>query len=780
MRRFLFRSFQLLLVLLLAFAGWSGWYASSHGFTRRWRGLVSRELRQRGVDVYVHRLTLDPFHGLVAREVRVMDSAHPDKVFAVIDRATLDINYGNLWRGGLALNAVELRNADLSLPLDPDDPDSERIEISRLNARLLLPPHEWYLSEADAMVCGVRISARGRLINPEALRSPESKKENPANREGLSALMEQLRSLHSEAGPPRVEIAFNGDLADPRSIFAEATVWGQQIRRGSYRIQNAFAALTFRNGVLDLKRCVISDTRGALEASGSCDTSTGAATLQVRSTLDLQALAHSLPVPHLLDEWVFYSPPLIEFSAEGNVNAPAAAKVIGRVALDKFAAKSAVFDSAGAEFSWADGRWYLRNAALRNRTGELSLNALCTPGDFRAALRSTLNPNTLRPFFSGKAAEMLGEIDFAQAPTLDLRVTGAAPDIAQCSARGEIRLGRTRIRGAPLNAARAKIAFQNKTLSYEDFRVERDEGAATGALFSYDFGRHEVRLKDVRAKLRPFDVMTWIDRELAGHVAPYRFKAAPSVVVNGVVGTENARDTRLELLVDAPGGMDYVFLKKTLSFPKISGKLLFVGRELRLSDLAASLYGGRLRGGAEISLARETPGYTARVAAENVDFASVTKLYFNYESSHGLLNGGFDFRGKNSDARTLSGRGDVSVVEGNVFAIPVLGPFSAILNSIVPGMGYNVAHRASCSFEMRDGAITTRDFVVKGQGFSMIGDGTLFFVDDKMDFNIRLNAQGLPGVLLFPVSKLFEYTSDGSLSKPAWRLKRLPTLGPAR
>ena len=37
-------------------------------------------------------------------------------------------------------------------------------------------------------------------------------------------------------------------------------------------------------------------------------------------------------------------------------------------------------------------------------------------------------------------------------------------------------------------------------------------------------------------------------------------------------------------------------------------------------------------------------------------------------------------------------------------------------------------------------------------------------------------AQGLPGVLLFPVSKLFEYTADQKLSKPIWRPKIVPRL----
>jgi len=58
----------------------------------------------------------------------------------------------------------------------------------------------------------------------------------------------------------------------------------------------------------------------------------------------------------------------------------------------------------------------------------------------------------------------------------------------------------------------------------------------------------------------------------------------------------------------------------------------------------------------------------------------------------------------------------------------------------------------------------------------MLGGGKLFFLDDKMDFDARINARGLPGVLLFPVSKLFEYTATDSLSKPNWRPKIVPRL----
>ena len=103
-----------------------------------------------------------------------------------------------------------------------------------------------------------------------------------------------------------------------------------------------------------------------------------------------------------------------------------------------------------------------------------------------------------------------------------------------------------------------------------------------------------------------------------------------------------------------------------------------------------------------------------------------------------------------------------------------------ILNSIVPGMGYNVSHDAVSTFAVKSGVITTHDFVVKGMGFDMIGDGRLLFLDDRLAFNIRLNAQGLPGVLLFPVSKLLEYTGTGTMEAPNWKPVLLEVTGRGR
>ena len=117
-------------------------------------------------------------------------------------------------------------------------------------------------------------------------------------------------------------------------------------------------------------------------------------------------------------------------------------------------------------------------------------------------------------------------------------------------------------------------------------------------------------------------------------------------------------------------------------------------------------------------------------------------------------------------ARTMRGRGKVEVTNGDVFAIPIFGPLSGILNRIVPGSGYSIAHKATANFKIDEGIIHTERLRAQTARSSACSVMAIFdFLDDKLDFNVRLNMKG-PGVLLTPVYKLFEYAGDRSLKKP--------------
>lgn len=769
------RVFLILLALVLATLLGAGWYAYDKGFTNKWRELVTRELRKRGVEVSLRRLTLEPLRGLVAKEVRIYETEERRRTVAYIDEVVLQVNYANLARGRPFLDALDLRDAHLSLRLDPSKSRGQRIEIAKLNARLFLPPQQIYLANAEAEVFGIRVQAAGRLINP-----PDFGKQPDEQRPPPTALFEavsrEIAALKFEAGPPVVSLNFSGDLSHPEKISVAISVAGEKIRRNSYLLQSLRLAAEFRDGVLDLKELTARDAAGELRLTGVIEPAAKTASLRMHSTLDTPALLRAFGAFPALDEAVFYTPPTIEARAELGLGETFTAQVIGRVSLGKFACRSVVFESASADFSSDGARWTVRDIRIAHRTGAITADVQQLPGDFRARLRSDMNPKALRPLVSGPPGEALAQFEFPRPPELTLEAHGTAPTIDALIVHGEVKLGPASFRGVAAESLNATLHYENRVFSLAPFRVQRAEGGGGGGLY-FDFRRDEVRLDKIKGAVNPAEVMLWIEPKLVKDVLPYRFpRQPPNLFIDGLIHAKGGKTTRLAIDVKAPAGMDYTFLKKNLSFPQLSGKLLFTPDHMRISDLDARLFGGAVSGDADISLAKNRPSHSAHLALDNVDFASVTRLFFNYNDSRGKLDMTYDFTGRGEDARTMEGRGDVAVTDGNIFAIPFLGPLSGVLNGIVPGMGHDVARKGTSTFTIKDGVISSKDLVVEGKGFSMIGHGNLFFIDDRMDFDMRINAQGLPGVLLFPVSKLFEYTATDSLSKPVWRAKIVPRL----
>ena len=126
----------------------------------------------------------------------------------------------------------------------------------------------------------------------------------------------------------------------------------------------------------------------------------------------------------------------------------------------------------------------------------------------------------------------------------------------------------------------------------------------------------------------------------------------------------------------------------------------------------------------------------------------------------------------------MRGAGSIRVEDGNVFAIPILGPFSEILATVLPGVGYQSARLATADFTVANEIINTKNLVIEGAGFSMFGSGDIHFMTSRLDMSMRLNAKGIPGIVFYPVSKLLEYISTGTVGEPAWRPKIIPRFTP--
>jgi AsmA-like protein len=773
-RRFAISAVRFAIVMAIAALISGGWYLAKKGFGRQWRHLIVEELHKHGVEASIGHLTLDPFRGLVARDVRIYDYKNRENTLALISEIALDLNYGALFHHQPFLNAVDVRNAELILPLPGRTGKSDKPQLKNFRAHVYFPPEQIYVSQADGNFCGVHISATGQLIKRADYKpSPPLTEEEWQNRLSiLQRIVTELEKCSFPGARPSFQVKFSGDLAEMENARFEATLQAGHVRRDKYEIRDLNATAEWAGQRLNISQCEWKDAAGMFSARAGWSRQTNDVDFQARSSIDLKSFLEVVGLGKVLTDTTFTTPPQIELTGTGNFaeNKKHTLKLIGQASVGSFTYRSIPFTDLSANFSWDGEHTLLRDVRLRSQNGQLSANVFDAPNDFRATIDSTINPGALRGFISPELQKFVSEWEWQGTPAVHLDIRGLDHSPNTWQGDGTITLERTRFRNAWMNSATSHVHFGDGAVTYENFRVVRDEGIGSGN-FTYDFKNHEVRISNVKSSLRPADVISWIDPDLWKTVTPYKFRQTPNLTANGVYQFGGGKNTRLEINVDAPGGMDYVFLGKTLPFDRASAKLLFATDRLQIVDLKSELFSGVVRGAADISLAHNDPRYHANILVKRIDFPRLTDLYYNYKTAQGQLSGEYDFNGFGSDPRKMHGKGKIEVTNGDVFAIPIFGPLSGFLSEILPGTGYSIGRKASANFTIKDGVIHTDDFEVAGKLFSMLGHGDIHFLDDKLNFEVRMNANG-PGILLAPVYKLFEYVGEGSLKKPDWHPKR--------
>src|SRR2546422_7113895 len=229
------------LAMLVAIAGifGGGWYLAKRGFGREWRYRVVEELHKRGVEADIGRLTLDPFRGLVARNVRIFDYKNRENTLAVISEVSLDINYAALIHRQPFLNALDVRDAQIRLPLRTAEGKADKAQLTNFRAHVYFPPEQIYVSQAQGIFCGIRISATGQLIKRENYQpSPPISPDEWQRRLSIAQrVVNELEKFSFPAALPSLQVKFTGDVAEIEKAHVEATLRGDRLQRDSYEMR---------------------------------------------------------------------------------------------------------------------------------------------------------------------------------------------------------------------------------------------------------------------------------------------------------------------------------------------------------------------------------------------------------------------------------------------------------------------------------------------------------------------------------------------------------------
>ena len=780
-----------LVVVAFFFAG-TCWYVYHKGFTKKWRNFVNEEFRKHGLEVSIWRLTLDPFRGLIAQKVKVFEKGERRYPIGIIEQIALDINYLNFIQGKEFLEAIDLRNTTLKIPLArPGKGDnaegSEIVEVSNLNAKIYFPAQEISLRELRARIHGLELYATGRFLHSstgssgifgKSSQSSKSIAERHFYAQYLAQISKEMKQLNASGRKPRLKVTFSVNLQKPLEIELDASLLGRDCRYARHPLKKVDIQLSLSDKTLELKHCIVQDADGELKATGTYDLLSRKGKFQLFSGVNFQLISEALKNHHALRELMFYDPPEVEAFGDLDFNSKSPVKILGTLSAKRLAFRSVPFEGFKTEFSWQGARrWMLRDAQLHHHSGFLEAKVLQGDKEARADMVSTLDAKALVPILGNQASHFLSMWSFTKPPYLTMKVLGSSFDSDDLALSGELRIKKSKFRDLWINSAKSQYHYSRQRLSFENFQIERDEGKATGSIH-YEAEKKLLHFNQVHSTLNPLEVAGWVGHGLQKRLAPYRFNGIPTLEFNGVFDRRpSSAETELYVHINGEKGMRWDFCGKTLPFTRLDGTLALVQSALQLKNINADLFGGEVIVDLEVGLANDHNPCSGVIELAQVNFSKLTDLYFGYDGSDGLLNGHFLFEQNLGDPHSLVARGNLKVEDGNVFNIPVLGPLSEPLEEVL-GIGISNARLLTSSFSVENGKIHTDDLNVQASAFTMRGYGDLFFIDNFMDFTVRINARGLPGVVLFPVSKLFEYVSRGSLSDPKWVPKRFNLKNP--
>ncbi len=599
------RPFQLFkwltLLSLLSLLSWAAYYYYHQGFGRHWRALLTKEFHAFGLEIRVRRLTLDPFRGLVAKDLEIYDNDRKQTILAQISDASLDINYANLLQQEPALNAVDLHDAKISIPIDPSAPKAGRIRLTGLQSRIYFFPGRIEVRQSSGVIFGIHLQASGTLVNPAAFSllpglDARARPEQKAQQNFLRLLIKEIELLRFSKEPPLLDFTFQVDLANPASLRLQGgKLVAENLTRKNYHLQNLDCQFSLENQKLDFRKLFVRDGRGEFFATGNWNLATGEKIFQVRSGLDpAKLLADDSRFPWA-KELLFDGPPEIELS--GLVQSDGHLQVLGKLNFEQFSLRNVKFQSMKAEFSKSGGSWMIMNAQIAHRSGTLSGDILNRPGDFRMQVNSALNPSELMPLWPPRFQHALTDWEFQTSPVIQATFSGTTKEFEKLSGNGQVFLGKTKFRGGLLNSASANFELRNNVIRCEQVRVIRDEGVGTGR-FVYDFGQSLLSLENIETNLVPGVVTAWIDPSIAKILQPFRFKDTPIIHAAGTIRRRNGFEDDLRFQINALNPFSYQFDGWEIPFEKGSGDFSVLGGNAmnRTANGTINVQGSRVNG----------------------------------------------------------------------------------------------------------------------------------------------------------------------------------------
>jgi hypothetical protein len=566
----------------------------------------------------------------------------------------------------------------------------------------------------------------------------------------------------------------------PSEIELKCQLRATEVTRNNYSCDRLEADIEFKYPLITLERLLITDTHGELYGHAEHSIGGDSVTFDFESSVDSHTLLRSILDTPAFGEVVFFDPPRVQVEGEyfirekPEVGRPPI-RVFGNAACGKFKSRSEVFEGFHADFSIDREKFFFRNVLLEHKTGTAEAKLLYNREDgMRYSATVDLSPKIFSMFIDNDVAtKMIDRFDFNRQSNFFVKLDGRGParDRKTWHTVGKVNASNFRYNEIPVQSVQTKFTVDEQILTFSDFQLDREEGSIFGKVARIDSKRKLATVSGVYGTVDPVATTGYFAPKVAKHLERYQFAEAPTVTLEGDIGLKGPTGNNFTVTFKSPGSARYTFLNKSLPIVAPDGRATIVGTKLNL-DLKSKLFDGNVDVEGNFNLKRGEKAFEAKVAVDRIDFSKLVDTYEIKTESQGTFTGNANLRGQVGALESIDANGSAILYNGNVFAIPTLGPMSKLINRMMPknpDAGYSIASEASSKLQMSNGILSAKNFEATAGGFRIRGEGTVDLIAQEIDFNAQMNVRGAPGVVLFPVSRLFKYKGEGSISNPTWR-----------
>ncbi len=776
------------------------YYINQSGINDEWRERIALELENLGIIADFKTLRFEITKGLVAKGVRIYSDEKREDIIAHLEHLVIDVDKTKLMRGKFRVHNIALKQADISLPIDPDMPNGQRLVVSELQGEMFLPDRSTVEARnIEGSLAGIRISMDARLWSEQLSQDPsqESFKELRTKRlKFVADLIEEIRKWQWPVEtPPHLKLYIESNTDNPKTARLDFALNATEIKKGGLTLHDVELDGDFNNSIITLDRLSCRDKSGTLTSKAAYHPATRTAKFEAQSTLHLQMICRQLFGLHFISELTYTNPPAVSCTGTIQLREGSGAEVAvsGSISIDDFSFLGSRFESLQTDFSTHGNDVFLTQLHAVHEQGELKGRILFKDQTIQYEAQSTLPASSYMPFLGesgiGKALE---QAQFKQDSIIHISARGTMnrKKLTQWEAQGYAKIDNFSYKQSALNSLSGHFELSELHSNFKDIKADFNyddyalklayEGPSSASVSAAAIYLNRVdgmiHIENIAGTAWPAPIVRLFVPNVADHVEGYRFHRPPNLTANGTFGIRNNSEaTHFAVNVNHPGSMDYKFIGEPLNLGRLQANVLITGEFVDVSNLSFYTFEGACSGKLRFYTAHpEKSGYAGDIQFRRLHLKEIGELYKFENAERGLLTGRIDFTGDGSEMRKFNGDGSLALEKGNLFSVPMLGPISKLIGAVLRDKNptEEKAKDASCTYIIRDGVIFSNDFQATTRSLKFTGEGSIDLHKKEIDLLMRMNARGIFGFIAMPLRPfigLFQFVGTGPISAPEWK-----------